>query len=165
MFLLRGIPGAETPWTARDGKPLCASVLVLICVLALGGQWAQASGMQHSSLVTAIVRLLLTGVSVVIVAWLLPGVRVKSYRSAVAFAFVVGLLNAFAWSFLAPLTLTFTVLTLGVGALIVNAVLFLVAGAIVKGVEISGCFTAALASLGVTFVNWLMHFVVGHWAP
>jgi hypothetical protein len=28
-------------------------------------------------------------------------------------------------------------------------------------VKISGCFTAALASLGVTFVNWLLHLFLG----
>jgi putative membrane protein len=119
----------------------------------------------HSPLVVAIVHLLLTGLSVLIVGKLLPGVRVKSYGSAVLFAFVIGLLNAVAWTFLAPLSITFTVFTLGVGALMINGLLFLLADAVVPGVEISGCITAVLASLGVTFVNWAMHFVVGHWAP
>jgi len=120
--------------------------------------------MDHS-LTTIIVRLLLTGLSVLIVAKLLPGIRVKSYGSAVTFAFVVGILNALAWKVFAPLTFTFAFLTLGVGALIVNGVLFLIAVAIDNGVELSGCFTAELASMGVTFVNWLMQFVVGKWAP
>lgn len=121
--------------------------------------------MHYSPLVVAIVRLLLTGVSVLVVGKLLPGVRVKSFASAVAFAFVVGILNAIAWTFLAPLSITFSVLTLGFGALVINGVLFLLADAVVPGVEISGCFTAVLASLGVTFVNWAMHLVLGHWAP
>ena len=121
--------------------------------------------MHNSPLVVAIVHLLLTGVSVLLVGKLLPGVRVKSFGSAVAFAFVVGILNAIAWVVLAPLSITFSVLTLGLGALIINGVLFLIADAVVPGVEISGCFTAALASLGVTFFNWAMHLIVGHWAP
>ena len=121
--------------------------------------------MQHSPLVVAVVHLLLTGVSVLLVGKLLPGVRVKSYGSAVAFAFVIGVLNAVAWTLLAPLSITFSVLTLGLGALVINGVLFLIADAVVPGVEISGCITAALASLGVTFFNWAMHFVLGRWAP
>ena len=121
--------------------------------------------MKHSSLVVAIVHLLLTGLSVLLVGKVLPGVRVKSFGSAVAFAFVVGILNAIAWTLLAPLSITFSVLTLGLGALVINGVLFLIADAVIAGVEISGCFTAALASLGVTFFNWVMHFVLGHWAP
>ena len=121
--------------------------------------------MQHSALVLAAIRLLLTGLSVLIVGRVLPGVRVKSFGSAVLFAFVVGILNAVAWTFLAPLSVTFTVLTLGLGALVINGALFLLADALVPGVQISGCFTAVLASLGVTFVNWAMQLVLGKWAP
>ena len=121
--------------------------------------------MKHSSLVVAVVHLLLTGLRVLLVGKLLPGVRVKSFVSAVAFAFVVGILNAIAWTLLAPLSITFSVLTLGLGALVINGVLFLLADAVVPGIEISGCFTAVLASLGVTFFNWAMHLIVGHWAP
>ena len=138
---------------------------------ARSGALARARGpahlpaVQHSPFVVAIVHLLLTGLSVLLVGKLLPGVQVKSFTSAVAFAFVVGILNAVAWTLLAPLSLTFSVLTLGLGALVINGVLFLIADAVVPGVQISGCITAALASLGVTFFNWAMHFVFGHWAP
>src|SRR5689334_9482510 len=117
--------------------------------------------MSHSSLTVSIVHLLLTGVSVLIVGMLLPGVRVKSYGSALMFAFVVGLLNAIAWTLFAPLTITFSILTLGVGALVINGALFMIADKVVKGVEISGCLTAVLASIGVTMVNWAMHLFVG----
>jgi putative membrane protein len=133
----------------------------------LVGLWAQPCGhMQtHHSLAQSIAHVLLTGVSVLIVSKLLPGVKVKSYGSAVLFALVVGILNAIAWTFLAPLTWSFTVLTLGLGALVINGVLFMIADAAVPGVQISGCLTAAFASLGVTAINWVMHFFLGKWAP
>jgi putative membrane protein len=121
--------------------------------------------MQQHSLTQSIIHLLLTGVSVLVVSKILPGVKVRSYGSAVLFAFIVGILNAIAWTFLAPLTWSFTVLTLGVGALVINGLLFLIADAAVPGVQISGCFTAALASVGVTLINWVMHFFLGKWAP
>jgi putative membrane protein len=115
---------------------------------------------QHQSLAMSIVHLLLTGVSVLVVGKLLPGVRVKSYGSALLFALVVGVLNAIAWTFLAPLTVTFSVLTLGLGALVINGILFMIADAVVPGVQISGCFTAALASVGVTAVNWVIDWAL-----
>jgi putative membrane protein len=121
--------------------------------------------MAHSPLLLALVHLLITGLSVFIVAKVLPGITVKSYGSAVWFAFVVAILNAIAWRLLAPFSVTFSVLTLGFGILIINGILFLIAGRLSKGVEISGCFTAALASVGVTVMNWAMHFVFGKWAP
>ena len=113
----------------------------------------------------ALAHWLLTGVSVLVVGAVLPGVKVKSYGAAVGFAIVAGVLNAIAWHFLAPLSFAFAILTLGIGALVINGLLFVIAGKIVPGVEISGCITAAIASLGVTFVNWLMRLVIGGWAP
>jgi putative membrane protein len=115
--------------------------------------------MHHSSLGLAIVHLLVTGLSVLLVAKVLPGIQVKSYGSAVVFAFVVGIFNAIAWYLLAPLTWTFALLTLGVGVLIVNGLVFLFAGNIV-GVKISGCTTAAIASVCVSILNWIFEGVL-----
>lgn len=121
-----------------------------------------------SSLVQSLAHLLLTGVSVLIVAAILPGMAVKSFRSAVAFAFVVGILNALAWHFVPIAWATWFVglVTFGIGGLIVNGVLFLLAAKLVGGVRFSGCLTAALASLAVAAVNWAIHFIVPiGWAP
>ncbi|WP_169928261.1 phage holin family protein [Labilithrix luteola] len=107
-------------------------------------------------------HLLVSGVSVFIAAKLMPGMRAKSFGSALGFALTMAVLNAVAWHFLAPLTITLSVLTFGIGALVVNGVLFLVAGKI-SGVEFSGCIVAALASLVVTFVNWAIEYALAGW--
>lgn len=114
-----------------------------------------------SSLVEPLVHVLISGLSVFIVAKLLPGISVKSFTSAVFFALVVGVFNAIAWHYLALLTIPFTIVTLGLGYLIVNGLLFLLAARVVKGVEISGCITAALASVGVSLVNGGLHLLFG----
>lgn len=116
-------------------------------------------------MVYAIAHVALTGVSVFLVAKVLPGMRVKSLSSAIVFALVVSLLNVVAWWLLAPLTLPFKWISLGVGTFIVNGVVFLVGARIVGGVKISGCFIAAIAAVGVTFVNGLMGRFLGPWAP
>lgn len=113
-------------------------------------------------LVVMLGHLLVSGLSVFIVAKLMPGMRVKSFGSALVFAVMIAILNAIAWHFLAPLTVTLAVLTLGIGALIVNGILFLIAGKI-SGVEFSGCIVAALASLFVTLVNWALDYVLTGW--
>ena len=120
--------------------------------------------MHKIPLLVPIVHLLLTGVSVVIVAHVLPGIRVASYFAAVKFAFVVAILNAILWG---PLAHVFSFVTLGLGALILNGFIFLIAGAVVRGVRISGCLTGAIASVGVWLVNQAMHVFLGlgHWAP
>lgn len=115
----------------------------------------------HGALAQFVLRLLLTGVSVLVVGAILPGIKVKSYGSAVLFAFVVGILNAIAWYVLAPLTWTFAVLTLGIGILLINALVFLIGSRIVSGVKISGWVTALLASLGVSVCNWIVFWIAG----
>jgi putative membrane protein len=116
----------------------------------------------QSQLLVTLGHLLVSGVSVFLVAKLMPGMRAKSFGSALVFAFTIAILNAIAWHFLAPLTIALSVLTLGIGALVINGILFLLAGKI-SGVEFSGCIAAALASLVVTLVNWAIEFVLAGW--
>lgn len=118
----------------------------------------------QNHLVVWLVHLLLSGVSVYVVAALMPGIKAKSFGSAIAFAFVVGILNAIFWTVLSPVTIPFKYLTLGIGGLILNGIIFLIAAKIVNGVKISGCFTAAFAALGVHFVNWLLNMFLSGWA-
>lgn len=115
----------------------------------------------HNTLVMALVRLLVTGVSVLIVGAVLPGIKVKGFGSAVFFALMVAIFNAVAWYLLAPLTWPFAVLTLGIGVLVVNTIVFVLADKVVSGVTISGWFTALLASIGVSIVNGVLTWIFG----
>ena len=100
-----------------------------------------------------IVQLLVNAVSVLIVAALLPGMKARSFLDALGFALVVAILNALVWKVLWLASIPFTVLTLGVGAFILNGLVFLVAQKVVRGVEISGCFVAAIAWFLVSACN------------
>ena len=96
----------------------------------------------------------LTGVSVMIVSALLPGMRVRGFLDAVLFALVTGFLNVLAWHTALVLFLAlFSVVTFGVGIVIINGLIFLVAQKVVRGVEIDGCFIAGLAAFLVSIVN------------
>jgi putative membrane protein len=112
--------------------------------------------MDRSPLVASLVHLLLTGVSVYIVAKILPGIRARSFGSAVWFALIVGVLNAILWTVFWPIAFPFKVLTLGLGGLVLNGLVFMLAGRIAGGVQVSGCVTGALASIGVTFLNGIL---------
>ena len=106
-----------------------------------------------SPLVQFLARSALGGVSVLIVAAILPGMRVRGYFDAFAFAVVVGVLNALAFEVFGILTIPFSILTVGFGYVAINALIFLLAQKVVRGVEISGCVIAALAALLVGLVN------------
>jgi putative membrane protein len=106
-----------------------------------------------SEAVRLLLSFVLSGVSVMIVAAVMPGMRVKRFFDAVAFSVVVAILNMVTWHYLWPLSATFSILTAGIGILIINGFIFLLAKKVVSGVEISGCFVAAIASVLVSVVN------------
>jgi putative membrane protein len=102
-------------------------------------------------------HLLLTGASVLIVAKLLPGVKVKSYATAVLFAIAVAIANTLLFHWLGARSSAAAALSTGLGALLANALAFWAAGKLVPGVELSGCITSLLAAAGVTFLNGLTY--------
>lgn len=103
--------------------------------------------------VLILLHFVLMAVSVLVVAWVLPGFKVKGFFDALGFAVLVALFNALAWGVLRALSLTFGIVTLGVGALIIDGLIFLGAAKIVRGVEISGCFVATIGYLLVALLD------------
>ena len=100
-----------------------------------------------------ILKFVLYGVSVLIVGAVMPGMRVRRFIDAIGFAVVVAILDTIAYHWLWPISVGFGVITVGIGFLIINGLIFLLAQKVVRGVEISGCFVAAIASLLVSIVN------------
>jgi putative membrane protein len=103
----------------------------------------------------------LSGAAVFIVAKIAPGVRVASFGAAVLFAVVQAILSTLAWGILAPLTVTFSVLTLGVGFFVVHGLVFSLAARVVSGVSVSGFFAAAIAAVLLSLVSSAIHFLFG----
>jgi len=107
-----------------------------------------------------ILRLLLTGVAVVILAKLLPGVSVDGYFTAVIVALVLALLNFIVKPILVLLTLPVTILTLGLFLLIINAIIILLADGFVGGFNVDGWFIAIIFSLLLSLVQSLLFSIL-----
>ncbi|HWI10826.1 MAG TPA: phage holin family protein [Burkholderiaceae bacterium] len=90
-----------------------------------------------------IVRWLLLAAALLLVAYLYPGVTIKSFGSAMLAAFVLGLLNTLLRPILVLLTLPVTLITLGLFLFVINALMFYFAAAMLDGFHVNG-FTAAL---------------------
>jgi putative membrane protein len=103
---------------------------------------------------------LLSGLSVLLVSALLPGMRVRKYADAVWFSIVVAVLNVVVWRVLGAVTIPLGVLTLGIAVVALNGVVFLVAKNVVRGIEIDGCLIASIASILVTIVNALLRWAL-----
>lgn len=89
-----------------------------------------------------------------VAAYFVPGVDV-TFSGALIAAVVLGALNLFIRPILVVLTLPITVLTLGLFSLVINALLVLLASALVPGFSVSGFWTALLFALALAVINWV----------
>lgn len=108
-----------------------------------------------------IVRFLLSGVAVVLTAYLLPGVDVQDYWTALLVALVLSLVNIFVKPFLILLTIPLTFVTLGLFLLVINALMILLTDYFVDGFLVDGFWWALLFSLILSLFNSLFSDMAG----
>ena len=107
-----------------------------------------------------LINWLITTVAILITAYLLPGVTVRSFVAAVVTALVLGLINAIIRPILIVLTLPLTIVTLGLFIFILNALLVLLTSAIVPGFDVRNFWWALLFSLVFSVVSFILHRIV-----
>lgn len=90
---------------------------------------------------------------IIISAYLLPGVMVDGFFSALVLAVVLGAINMFIKPILVVLTLPINILTLGLFSLVINALLIMLASAIVPGFSVAGFWWALAFSLVLSIVT------------
>ncbi|GAB4390149.1 MAG: phage holin family protein [Thermodesulfovibrionales bacterium] len=100
-----------------------------------------------------IINWLVSALAVFIAAYLLPGVTVSGFLAALVTALILGLVNAFLRPVLLVLTLPLTVLTLGLFALVINALLIMLTSAIVPGFDVRNFWWALLFSVVLSVIN------------
>ena len=107
-----------------------------------------------------IFKTLLSALAVLTIAYILPGVEVDQYGTAIWVAVIVGLLFSILKPILVILTLPVTILTLGLFLFVINAALILIADSWINGFEVSGFWTALLFSLLLSFFESFLHKLI-----
>jgi putative membrane protein len=107
-----------------------------------------------------IIRWLITTLAILIVASVVPGIHVKSTGAAFIAAAVLGILNAFIRPVLLILTLPLTLLTMGLFIVVINALMFELAGFFVSGLQIASFWSALAASVLVSITSWALSGIV-----
>ena len=102
-----------------------------------------------------IVRFLLSGVAVLLTAYLLPGVHVEHYGYALLVAALLSIANVLVKPILVVLTIPITILTLGLFLLVINAALILLVDYFVPGFNVDGFWWALAFSLILSIFNSL----------
>lgn len=103
-----------------------------------------------------IIKILISGLAVLLGAYFLPGVAVSSFGTALIVAIVLAILNTLVKPVLVILTIPVTILTLGLFLLVINAIIILLTDALVSGFYVEGFWWALLFSLVLSFLTWLV---------
>ena len=108
-----------------------------------------------------LVHTLVSALLLYIVGRLVDGIQVRDGKAAVFGALGLGLANAFIRPILIKLTLPITVITLGLFAFVINALMIMLAAAFVDGFEVDDFPSALWAALALGVMNFLVAMFFG----
>ena len=101
--------------------------------------------------------LLLDAVALLLLSEVLPGFVLDGAPAALGAAAAIGVLNALVWPLLARVALPLTVLTLGLGALLLNAILVTVAINLIPGAEVAGVPEGIVITIGISALTAIFY--------
>lgn len=107
-----------------------------------------------------IIKILISALAVFVTAYLLKGVTVKNFGSAILVAIVLGVVNAIVRPVFVFLTIPVTILTLGLFLLVINALLIMLVDAIVPGFKVKSFWWALLFSIILSLVNGILSWIL-----
>ncbi len=103
-----------------------------------------------------LVKVLVTTLAVVVGSYILPGVEVKDFITAIVVAFVLGILNAILKPILVILTIPVTILTLGLFLLVINALIIMLTANLIDGFDVSNFWIAIIFSILISIISGLL---------
>ena len=87
------------------------------------------------------------------VGWVIPGITISNFVTALIAAAVIALVNVFIKPALVFLTLPINILTLRLFILVINALLFMFVAYLVPGVEVNGFWSAFFGALLLSLLS------------
>ena len=107
------------------------------------------------------IRWLTLTFAIIVTSYLLDGIQVSGFWSALFAAAVLGILNAFFRPIILVLTLPINILTMGLFTFVINALLLMMASGIISGFNVHGFWSAVFGALLISVVSWLINGFVG----
>lgn len=99
-----------------------------------------------------IVALVLNALALIITAYIVPGFHVDNFTTSILAAIVLGVVNTFIKPVLSFVTAPLSVVTLGLFAFVVNAVVLFIVSAVVPGFKVDGWVAAILGAIVLAIV-------------
>lgn len=109
-----------------------------------------------------LLRWLISALAFLALPYLIPGILVKGFGTALLLALLWGLVNITIKPILVILTLPFNILTLGIFTFVINGFLLWLLGGVVKGFEVRGFWMAVLGALFLSMISAFSHWALEH---
>ena len=103
--------------------------------------------------------LTLTG-AILFASYMLDGIQVRGFMSALGAAAILGILNAFFRPIALILTLPINILSLGLFTFVINALMLKMASGVINGFEVRGFWPAVFGALVISLVSWLLNIFI-----
>lgn len=104
-----------------------------------------------------IMRIVVTSIVAFGLSYILNGVQIDAFTTAVVLAIVLAILNAIVKPILILITFPITVVTLGLFLFVINALIILLADKFIKGFHVDGFWWALLFSLLLSIVTSVLY--------
>ena len=106
-------------------------------------------------------RLIVVALGLWLASELVPGIEVHGAWTLLGAAILLGIVNAVVRPVLVVLTLPFTILTLGLFLLVINAAMLGLVAAMFDGFRIASFWSAVLGSIIISITGWLASWFIG----
>ena len=103
---------------------------------------------------------LINALALLALPYVVPGVQVEGFVTALAAALVLGLVNTLIRPVLLLLTLPATILTLGLFIFVINGLLFWFVASFLKGFNVAGFWSAVLGAIVYALISWAASVLV-----
>ena len=104
-----------------------------------------------------LIRWLTTTAAILATAYVLDGIQVSGFFSAIFAAATLGILNAFFRPIALLLTLPINILSLGLFTFIINALMLKMASGLIPGFDVYGFWPAIFGSFLISVISWLLN--------
>ncbi len=111
----------------------------------------------RAPLLQLLLRWLVLALGVMLATKLVPGIRCDDGATLVSVVLLLSFLNAVLRPLLVLFTLPFILVTMGLGMVVINALLFLLVARLVDGFHVAGFWSAVLGSVIIGATNLLMN--------
>ena len=105
---------------------------------------------------TLLVHWAISAISLVVVAYLIPGIHVDGLGPALIAPLVIGLVNATVGFILKIVTFPITILSLGIFLLVINALMLMFAAYLVPGFAVASFWSAFFGAIVMSFVGMIL---------